>query len=438
MGFLNQLFKHRETGDSSSVGSESAAMAGAVPSADFAGAHMHKDPSPANPPAVPARIRLELGDLLPRVPTQFIRPGIHDLQSVVEFDACDLAAAISRGRVEIPLPKIASQCPDAFQIGAWSASDVLIRLPLQKLVNQMTESTTERSVEASPNPVAEQSVIEPPPPAEPHEPIAATRMPHSAQPDATDDSAPLRVEVRASVDAPLQASLRPMILGATVPPPEVPAAHASASNDAAAVKPIVRLAPIQPPQTRRMAVASSIASAPEPPLPEAQSVASAGPDTVPAQEPVPAPSALTRAAGVKNDSRYESLQPVFMTDETLDLQLVARRIAELPGVSACRISTPEGTANGGTFPDGFSAGNLQTLATELAASAVSAVSAVSAATRTATGDVHNVTLHGDSHTVSVFMRGSVVFGVLLGRRGFVPGVRERLLQVLDSLQAPVL
>ena len=293
-----------------------------------------------------------------------------------------------------------------------------------------TNYPTKRSVEASPSPVAEQSVIQPPPPAEPHEPIAATPMPHPAQPDATDDSAPLRVDVRASVDAPLQASLRPMILGATVPPPEVPAAHASASNDTAPVKPIVRLAPIQPPQTRRMAVASSVASAPEPPLPVAQSVASAAPDTVPAQEPVPTPSALTRAAGVKNDSRYESLQPVFMTDETLDLQLVARRIAELPGVGACRISTPDGSVNGGTFPDGFSAVNLQTLATELAASAVSA------ATRTPIGDVHNVTLHGDSHTVSIFMRGSVVFGVLLGRRGFVPGVRERLLQVLDSLQAP--
>lgn len=430
MGFLNQLFKHRETGDSSSVGSESAAMAGAVPSPDYPGTPMHKDPSHANPPAVPSRMRLALGDVLPRVPTQFIRPGIHDLESVVEFDASELAAAIARGRVEIPLPKIASQCPDAFQIGAWSASDVLIRLPLQKLVNQMTESTAERSVEASPGPVAERSVIQPPPPAEPHEPIAGTPMVPPAQHDVADDSAPLRVEVRASVDAPLQASLRPMILGATVPPPEVPAAHASASNDATPVKPIVRLAPIQPPQTRRMAVASSIASAPEPPLPVAQSVASAAPDTVPAQEPVPAPSAPTRTAGVKNDSRYESLQAVFMTDETLDLQLVARRITELPGVSACQISTPEGSVSGGTFPDGFSAGALQALAPELAASALSA------ATRIHIGDVHNVTLHGDSHTVSIFMRGSVAFGVLLGRRGFVPGVRERLLQVLDSLQSP--
>jgi predicted regulator of Ras-like GTPase activity (Roadblock/LC7/MglB family) len=156
------------------------------------------------------------------------------------------------------------------------------------------------------------------------------------------------------------------------------------------------------------------------PLPVDQSV-------TPPAKPQPAPPSEPQG---KCDPRFEPLQPIFMTDEPLDLAGVARCVAALPGVTACQISHGTERANGGNFPPGFHSENLQSLAPELAASADEAAS------RIQIGEVQNVTLHSAAQSVSIFTRGEVILGVLLGRRGFVPGVRERIAQAVDALAAP--
>lgn len=127
---------------------------------------------------------------------------------------------------------------------------------------------------------------------------------------------------------------------------------------------------------------------------------------------------------------FDALQPVFLTDEALDLAAVARHVAALPGITACQLALGERVARAGAFPEGIQADLLQSIAPELAASAGEVAS------RMNFGAVENVTIHAAGHAVSIFSRGAAVLGVVLGRRGFIPGVRERLAQAVDALAAP--
>ena len=452
MGFLNQLFKHRESGDSAPAASEPAVKPAENP-------FLHpKDPptrlqppvihapsglgsaaramsAPAAQPQLPAVMFLEMGDVLPRVPEQYVRRGNHDLRQLLRFDAKELALGMAKGRVEVPLPKIAEQSTQVFLVTAHVASDVMIRLPLQKLVDQMGDSSVfasrlqeEKTVppvqEVTP-PVQEVTPpvqeVTPPTPEEP--PIVrdatpipfAMEMPAAPRPHPSDldlIAGPLLTPVHASVDTPLQATLRPFTLGSVVPQPEISAVHAPASDTPFAPPPI-RLVQIQPPQVRAAVFAAPpVAAVPNPVVDAARKPQSELSE--PESEPPSGP-------------RTVALQKIFLTDEVLDLPAIARHVATLPGVLACHISCDGKSAQGGTFPVGFDAAHLQALAPGLTASAGDAAS------RIRIGDVQNVTLHGEDRSVTIFSRASVVLAAVLGRRGFVPGVRERLTQVIEAL-----
>ena len=473
MGFLNQLFKHRESGDSAPAASEPAVKPAEnpflhpkVPPARLQPPVIHAPSglgsaaramsAPAAQPQLPAVMFLEMGDVLPRVPEQYVRRGNHDLRQLLRFDAKELALGMAKGRVEVPLPKIAEQSTQVFLVTAHVASDVMIRLPLQKLVDQMGDSSVFASrlqeektvppVQEVMQPVQEvtppvQAVtppvqgvtppvqgvtppvqgVTPPTPEEP--PIVrdatpipfAMEMPAAPRPHPSDldlIAGPLLTPVHASVDTPLQATLRPFTLGSVVPQPEISAVHAPASDTPFAPPPI-RLVQIQPPQVRAAVFAAPpVAAVPNPVVDAAHKPQSELSE--PESEPPSGP-------------RTVALQKIFLTDEVLDLPAIARHVATLPGVLACHISCDGKSAQGGTFPVGFDAAHLQALAPGLTASAGDAAS------RIRIGDVQNVTLHGEDRSVTIFSRASVVLAAVLGRRGFVPGVRERLTQVIEAL-----
>ena len=516
MGFLNQLFKHRESGESAPAASEPA-----VKLAENPFLHPKDPPARLQPPVIhapsglgsaaramsasaaqpqlPAVMFLEMGDVLPRVPEQYVRRGSHDLRQLLRFDAKELALGMAKGRVEVPLPKIAEQSTQVFLVTAHVASDVMIRLPLQKLVDQMGDSSVYASrlqeektappvkgeqppvqgeqppvqgeqppvfqevlpvvqkvlpvvqevssvvqevspvvqgvspvvqevspvvQEVSPvvqevSPVVQEVslvVQEEPPIVQDATPIPfAMEMPAAPRPHPSNldlVAGPLLTPVHASVDTPLQATLRPFTLGSVVPQPEIPAVHAPASDTPFAPPPI-RLVPIQPPQVRAAVFAAPpVAAVPNPVVDAAPKPQSELPE--PESEP-------------PSDPRTVVLQKIFLTDEVLDLPAIARHVATLPGVLACHISCDGKSAQGGTFPVGFDAAHLQALAPGLTASAGDAASQIRI------GDVQNVTLHGEDRSVTIFSRASVVLAAVLGRRGFVPGVRERLTQVIEAL-----
>ncbi len=105
--------------------------------------------APASPPVLratekrlpiseaPREIVLTLSDVLPRIPPHYLRPELRDEKRELRFDAEALSADIARGRASVPLSTIATLCPDIFQQSADELDDMEIRLPLQKLVEQI-------------------------------------------------------------------------------------------------------------------------------------------------------------------------------------------------------------------------------------------------------------------------------------------------------------
>jgi hypothetical protein len=90
--------------------------------------------------AVPDKeIRVELGDLLPRIPSHFLKPGPHDLTHQIRFRAHHLFYGLSRGRVTATLSSIAGRCPSVFRVPIGYAEDVDVQLPLAKIVEQIGE-----------------------------------------------------------------------------------------------------------------------------------------------------------------------------------------------------------------------------------------------------------------------------------------------------------
>ncbi len=92
---------------------------------------------PAVLPSEPNEIVLIFGDVLPRIPVQFLRPGSHDLKRELRFHLEDLASDFSRGRAGVALSRIAEQCPECFNRVIGDDDDMEVRLPLQKLVEQI-------------------------------------------------------------------------------------------------------------------------------------------------------------------------------------------------------------------------------------------------------------------------------------------------------------
>ncbi len=82
-------------------------------------------------------ITLRLGDILPRIPPRFLKPGAHDSSREIHFPMEELCKEIERGRVAVSLSQITKLCPDIFRDELDLAENIEVPLPLQKLVEQI-------------------------------------------------------------------------------------------------------------------------------------------------------------------------------------------------------------------------------------------------------------------------------------------------------------
>ncbi len=121
---------------------------------------MERHPSGARLPAIrlPAadEIVLTLGDVLSRIPTDYLTPGSHDAKRELRFKINDLSSDIARGRAAVPLSRIAQLVPDIFIKEISPEEDAEVRLPLQKLVEQiglLRSQSKSPTVEKGPRPV---------------------------------------------------------------------------------------------------------------------------------------------------------------------------------------------------------------------------------------------------------------------------------------------
>src|SRR3954466_9154195 len=84
---------------------------------------------------------LTLDDVLSRVPTRALKPGLHDPSRRLHFAMDELLEGISRGRATIMLSKLAERYPETFEAPTEGTEDSPIYLPLQKLIQQIGRAT---------------------------------------------------------------------------------------------------------------------------------------------------------------------------------------------------------------------------------------------------------------------------------------------------------
>lgn len=85
----------------------------------------------------PQEIRLLLDDVVARIPAELLNDEPRDGRKEVRFRVEDVTADIARGRAAVALGRIAEQVPEIFRVPIAPGDETLIRLPLQKLVEQI-------------------------------------------------------------------------------------------------------------------------------------------------------------------------------------------------------------------------------------------------------------------------------------------------------------
>jgi hypothetical protein len=118
-----------------------------------------------------------------------------------------------------------------------------------------------------------------------------------------------------------------------------------------------------------------------------------------------------------------------MTDEPLDLAKTIHKIAELPGLRSCILSTVDGIKLTGNFADPGQEKLVSTLLPELFQGTRSKLEALE-------GDpLETITLYFGLHQLSTFVQGKLCLTVLHDNRPFKPGVREKIRAVIQELAA---
>ena len=125
----------------------------------------------------------------------------------------------------------------------------------------------------------------------------------------------------------------------------------------------------------------------------------------------------------------DRLQAIFMTDAPLDLTATIRKIAELPGLKSCSLSTLEGQRLAGEIGDPNLEKVLSSLLPELFQRTHSVLDELRA------GALEAITIYAGARQFSAFVRGNLCLTVVHDKRPFKPGVREKIQVVLNELEA---
>jgi hypothetical protein len=275
-----------------------------------------------------------------------------------------------------------------------------------------------RHAAAAPAPRVAPPPLRVPPPAE-SAPVAAVAPAPSAPPvhDPRTNAAPGSAPAVPLRIAPMPATVRPpainLYAGVHIQPSSEPLEEAEPENER----------PTRPPEPGPV-TETFFTPEPQAYAPPVEDEAEPEPSPI-ITTPVPPPPAAPMIEYPLERIEQAPLQAIFMTEDTLDLPRISELSAELPGVSGCLILAGESLAQGGERPAGLNAQTLRDLSDRLTAAAES-VSDKLQADRT-------FTLYGGSRALSLFARQQLCLCVVHGNRGFLPGVRERLTAVADTL-----
>ncbi len=122
-----------------------------------------------------------------------------------------------------------------------------------------------------------------------------------------------------------------------------------------------------------------------------------------------------------------ALQALFMTEEKLTLDRVIAMAGQLPGLRACILAHGDQVVCASNTPPGVDLQNLSGQAMTMLAQIRESSS------KMGLGNVPGVTLHADQGALSFLHNKELCLLVLHSDRGFLPGVRERLQEMLGHL-----
>jgi len=122
-----------------------------------------------------------------------------------------------------------------------------------------------------------------------------------------------------------------------------------------------------------------------------------------------------------------ALQALFMTEEKLTLDRVISLAGQLPGLRACVLAHGDQVVCASNTPPGV---DLQTLSGQ----AMTMLAQIKESSSSmGLGTVPGVTLHAEQGALSFLHNGELCLLILHADRGFLPGVRERLQEMLGHL-----
>ena len=179
--------------------------------------------------------------------------------------------------------------------------------------------------------------------------------------------------------------------------------------------------------TRIVLGASSAPMTVQPPLKPAQLHDPIATKAKPETTSIPLEPAGEEEVVERQPTGMAELQSIFMTDETLDAKKVVRLVSKLPGITACTIMFSDGLTLAGNFPkdldgEGFSAMSPQFYRR-----------AVAFTTELNLGEMQTYSVYTDRVVLSFFMQDDICLSVMQTGRGFLPGVREKLMSVTIEL-----
>ncbi len=201
----------------------------------------------------------------------------------------------------------------------------------------------------------------------------------------------------------------PVVSITPTPAPEPPAAKVEPEP--------VKSAPAQPKAIETPKVAPV---KPEPPAP--QPLAKASPAMLVETEHLP-------KKGPDAVGNQDELQSLFLTEEYLSVDRIVELCGALPGVNSCVLSHGASVIASHNVPDSIDLVSLSAHALEM----LRAMRESSA--KMGIGAVPAVTIHSEKGPITFFHRDDLCLLVLHKDRGFIPGVREKLQQVMDALGA---
>jgi predicted regulator of Ras-like GTPase activity (Roadblock/LC7/MglB family) len=123
----------------------------------------------------------------------------------------------------------------------------------------------------------------------------------------------------------------------------------------------------------------------------------------------------------------DTLQAIFMTEESLSIERVVELCGGLPGIRSCVLAHGAAVLAAHNAPESIDLVSLSAHALEMLAAIRQS------AARMGVGAVPAVTIHSEKGPITFFHQDDLCLLVLRKDRGFVPGVREKLQQVIEHL-----